>query len=71
MPSLRQEALIAERFRIVDCAERESVTEAPRRFACSRTTVYKLLARYRQGGLLVLANRPRGPKEVAKQCAQD
>lgn len=63
MPSRNQEAIITERLRIVDCARQESVTEAARRFACSRTTVYKLLARHRQGGLFALANRPRGPRE--------
>jgi len=39
------------------------VSAAARRFACSRTTVYKLQRRYQEGGLLALANRPRGPRE--------
>lgn len=70
MPS-RQEAVIAERFRIVQIAEEESVTEAARRGECSRTTVYKLVARYRQGGLLALANRPRGPRPpVAEEVVE-
>src|SRR3989304_7860103 len=60
---LRQEARVIERFRIIEVAEAESVTEAARRFGCSRTTVYKLIARYRQGGLRALLNRPRGPRE--------
>lgn len=62
MSSRSQEAVIVERFRIVQIAEEESVTEAARRGECSRTTVYKLVARYRRGGLLALANRPRGPR---------
>jgi len=63
MAFLRQEARVVERFRIIEVAETESVTEAARRFGCSRTTVYKLIARYRQGGLRALMNRPRGPQE--------
>lgn len=63
MAFLRQEARVVERFRIIEVAETESVTEAARRFDCSRTTVYKLLGRYREGGLRALMNRPRGPQE--------
>lgn len=58
----RRDAVIAERFKIVQIAEEESVSEAARRGECSRTTVYKLVARYRRGGLAALANRPRGPR---------
>jgi transposase InsO family protein len=63
MPSLAQEAVIIERFRIVEYANQESITAAARRFKCSRTTVYKLQKSYQEGGLLALANRPRGPRE--------
>jgi transposase InsO family protein len=63
MPSLAQEAVIIERFRIVEYADQESVTAAARHFACSRTTVHKLRRAYQEGGLLALANRPRGPRE--------
>ena len=63
MTSLRQEATVIARLRIIEVAERESVTEAARRFSCSRTTVYGLLARYQRGGLLGLANQPRGSHE--------
>lgn len=63
MAALKQEARIIERFRIVDMAQQESVSAAARHFGCSRTTVYKLQARYEQGGLHALANRPRGPRE--------
>jgi len=35
MPSLAQEAVIVERFRIVECADQESVSAAARRFDCS------------------------------------
>jgi hypothetical protein len=63
MAFLRQEARVVERFRIIEVAESESVTEAARRFGCSRTTVYKLVSRYRQGGLRALMNQPRGPRE--------
>jgi putative transposase len=60
---LRQEARVVERFRIIDMAQRDSVAAAARHFRCSRTTVYKLQERYRRGGLLALANQPRGPKD--------
>jgi len=63
MAFLRQEARVIERFRIIEVAEAESVTEAARRFGCSRTTVYKLIERYQEGGLRALMNRPRGPRE--------
>jgi len=46
MSFLKQEARAIERFRIIEVAEAEWVSEAPRRFGCSRTTVYKLLTRY-------------------------
>ena len=62
MASLRQEATVIARLRIIEVAERESVAEAARRFDCSRTTVYGLLARYRRGGLLALVNQPRSPR---------
>jgi hypothetical protein len=39
MVFLRQEARVVERFRIIEVAEAASVTEAARRFGCSRTTV--------------------------------
>lgn len=63
MAAIKQEALVIERFRIVDMAQQESVSAAARHFGCSRTTVYKLQERYRQGGLHALANQPRGPRE--------
>ena len=63
MISLRQEATITERLKIVQYAELESVTAAARQFGCSRTTVYKLQKRLREEGLLALGNRPRGPRE--------
>jgi hypothetical protein len=37
MVSLRQEARVIERFRIVEMAQQESVTEAARRFQRPRT----------------------------------
>lgn len=64
MACLKQEARIIERFRIVEMAQQQSVSEAARHFDCSRSTVYSLLARYEQGGLLALANQPRGPREA-------
>ena len=60
---LTQEARVVERFRIIEEAEAESVSEAARRFGCSRITVYKLLPGYLEGGLRALMNRPRGPRE--------
>ncbi|MCJ7750912.1 MAG: helix-turn-helix domain-containing protein, partial [Armatimonadetes bacterium] len=62
MAYLRQEARVIERW-IIEVAEAESVTEVARRFGCSRTTVYKLIERYQQGGLKALMNRSRGPRE--------
>jgi len=64
MAFLRQEARVVERFRIIEVAEAELVMEAARRFDCSRTTVYKLIARYREGGLRGLMNRPRARREA-------
>lgn len=63
MRSLAQEARVIERFRVIEAAQQDGVTAAARRFECSRTTVYKLLCRYEQGGLLGLVNRPRGPQQ--------
>jgi transposase InsO family protein len=71
MVSLKQEARVIERCRVVEVAEQESVTEAARRFGCSRTTVYKLISRYREGGLMALANRPRGPRESVPEQTVD
>lgn len=48
---LRQEARVVERLRVIEVAEAESVTEAARWFACSRTSAYKLIARCQEGGL--------------------
>lgn len=71
MTSLRQEAVVVERFRIVEAARREGVSEAARTCECSRTTVYKLMARYEQGGLEALVNRPRGAREpVSEELAE-
>src|SRR5574340_653387 len=68
---LKQEPRVTERFRIVELAKAESVTEAARRFGCSRTTVYKLLARYQQGGWEALANRPRGPRAPISEAVAE
>jgi len=62
MAFLKQEARAVERFRIIEVAEAESVTAAARRFGCSWTTVYKLIARYREGGLRALCPRRRGKR---------
>jgi putative transposase len=59
---LKQEARVIERFRVIEVAQREGISVAARQFACSRTTVYKLLARYEEKGLQGLMNRPRGPR---------
>ena len=60
-----------ERFRILETARREGVSEAARMFECSRTTVYKLMQRYEAGGLQALVNRPRGPREpIAEELAE-
>ena len=71
MASLGQEAVVVERFRIVEAARRDGVSEVARMFECSRTTVYKLMERYQQGGLEALVNRPRGPREpVAEELVE-
>jgi len=71
MASLRGEAVVVERLRIVDAAGREGVSEAARMFECSRTTVYKLMKRHEAGGLEALINRPRGPRQpVAQQVVE-
>lgn len=71
MPSVRQEARIIERLRIIEMAKQESVTDAARRFACSRSTVYALLARHEQGGMMALANQPRGPREPVPEEVEE
>jgi len=71
LASLRQEAVVVERFRVVEAARREGVSEAARMFECSRSTVYKLMERYEQGGLEALVSRPRGPREpVAEELME-
>ena len=55
MASLRQEARVVKRFRIIEVAEAESVTGTAQRFGRSRTTVYKLISRHRESGLGALA----------------
>ena len=46
MVSLRQEARVIERVRIVEMAVAESVTEAARRFQCPRTYAACLRTHY-------------------------
>jgi len=58
----KQRPQVEERMRVVLYAEDHGPGAAARRFGCSRTTVYKLLARYRGGGMGALQNRPRGPR---------
>lgn len=71
MRGLRREAAVIERLQVVVVAQQEGVSEAARRFECSRTTVYKLLARFERGGLEGLANRPRGPQEPVAPEAEE
>jgi len=61
---------------MVECAEREGVTEASRRFGVSRPTLYKLMARYQAQGPRGLLNRPHGgenrvPEEVADAVVEE
>jgi transposase InsO family protein len=68
---LRQEGRIVERLRIIEAAGREGISAAARAHECSRSTVYKLIARHQEGGLEGLANRPRGPREpVAEELVE-
>jgi len=67
----RQEAVVVERVRIIQTAEREGVSAAAREHQCSRTTVYALCRRYEAAGLAGLCNRPRGPREpVVEELAE-
>jgi putative transposase len=59
----QRDAQILERVRIIETARRCGVAAAAREHACSRTTVYALLARFERGGPEGLVNRPRGPRE--------
>ena len=58
----KQRPKVEERLRVVLCAQEHGPSEAARRFGCSRTTVYALLARYERAGLQGLMSRPRGPR---------
>ena len=42
---------VEERLRVVLWAQEHGPSEVARRFECSRTTVYALLARYERAGL--------------------
>jgi transposase InsO family protein len=44
---------------------------ASRRFGCARTTVYALVARYQQGGVPALLNRPRGAVEPVPEQVRE
>lgn len=63
MRNRRQEAVALARWKIVECAERESFSQAAREHGCARSTVQRLVRRYQQHGLRVLCNQPRGPRE--------
>ena len=58
----KQRPKVEERLRVVLWAQEHGPSEAARRFECSRTTVYALLARYERAGLAGLMSRPRGPR---------
>lgn len=62
MRGIRQEARVIERIKIIEAAREKGIAAAARQYECSRTTVYKLQARYQQGGLEGLLNQPRGPR---------
>ena len=76
MEKVRGRGLVAVRLRMVECAERQGVTEASRRFGVSRPTIYKLMARYQAEGLEGLLNRPHGgqnrvPQEIAEAVVEE
>ena len=63
MRNRRREAVALARWRIVDTALREGISQAARAHECARSTVQRVLRRYQQGGLWALCNQPRGCRE--------
>lgn len=60
MEKAKGRGLVALRLRMLECVDKEGVTEASRRFGVSRPTLYKLLARYQERGPEGLLNRSHG-----------
>ena len=63
MRNRRQEAVALARWRVVDTALKEGISQAAREHGCARSTVQRLLRRYQAGGLWALCNQPRGCRE--------
>ena len=63
MKNRRQEGAALARYRVVQTAEEEGISAAARKHGCARSTVQRLVRRYREGGLWALCNRPRGARE--------
>jgi len=68
--------VVLQRYRMVECAQKEGATEASRRFGVSRPTLYKLMARYEEKGIEGLLNRAHGgqnrvPKEVEEAVVEE
>ena len=76
MEKARGRGLVALRLRMLECAEKEGISAASRRFGVSRPTLYKLLARYQEQGPEGLLNRPHGganrvPEEVVEAIVEE
>jgi len=58
----RQQAVVVARMRIVVTAEEAGISAATRRWECARSTVQRLVRRFREGGPEALCNQLRGPR---------
>ena len=61
MRNRRHEAAALARYRVVETALEEGLSEAARRHGHARSTVQRLVRRYQSEGLWGLCNHPRGP----------
>jgi len=61
MRNRRQEAVALARWKIVETAQREGMSQAAREQGCARSTVQRLVRRYLQHGLWALCNQPGAP----------
>jgi len=73
---VRGRGLVLQRYRMVECTQKEGATEASRHFGVSRPTPYKLMARYDEKGIEGLLNRDHGgqnrvPKEVEEAVVEE
>lgn len=71
MRNRRVEAQALARWRVVETAQEEGMSEAGRRHGVARSTVQRLVRRYEAGGLWALCNQPRGAREPIAQELRD